>query len=140
MNTDNASNDKRMLLERPLPYQPRMPRLNRAKLFAPYDALKPFEATVHAKDIVYTRRVELSEYAQECLDQRLGKADRGDSVTVTWFRARSPGSDDDTGQYVTAAGTITRIDRVFRVLYLDKAAIPVKDILDLQCEGVEADM
>lgn len=49
MNTDNASKDRRMLLERPLPCQPRMPRLNRAKLFAPYDALKPFETIIHAK-------------------------------------------------------------------------------------------
>ena len=135
MNTDNASNDKRMLLERPLPYQPRMPRLNRAKLFAPYDALKPFEATVHAKDIVYTRRVELSEYAQECLDQRLRRTDRGDTVTVTWFRARSPGSDDDTGQYVTATGVITKIDCAFHVLYLGNAAIPIEDILDLRDEN-----
>ena len=119
------------LLERPAPYKPRMPRLNRAKLFAPYDALKPFESTVHAKDTVYTRRIELSEYAQESLDHTLRCAERGDTVTVTWFQARSSDQDDDMGQYVTAEGVITKIDRVFHVLYLGNTAIQMKDILCL---------
>ena len=100
MSTGTAS------LERPAPYKPRMPQLNRAKLFAPYDALKLFESTVHAKDTVYTRRIELSEYAQECLDLKLRNIGRGDAVTVTWFMACSPGQNNDLGQYVTAKGVI----------------------------------
>jgi len=115
--------------ERPVPYKPRMPRLNRAKLFAPYDALKPFESTVHAKDTVYVRRKELSEFAQECLDQRLRCLERGDVVTVTWFQATE--TDMDSGQYITSTGTVTKIDRIYRVIYLDKQAIPVRDIFDL---------
>ena len=115
--------------ERPVPYKPRMPRLNRAKLFAPYDALKPFESTVHAKDTVFVRRKELSEFAQECLDQRLRRLERGDVVTVTWFQATE--TDEDSGQYVTCTGTVTKIDRIYRVIFLDKQAIPVRDIFDL---------
>ena len=115
--------------ERPVPYKPRMPRLNRAKLFAPYDALKPFESTVHAKDTVYVRRKELSEFAQECLDQRLRCLERGDVVTVTWFQATA--TDRNSGQYVTCTGTVTKIDRIYRVIFLDKQAIPVRDIQDL---------
>lgn len=126
--------DEETAPERPVPYKPRMPRLNRAKLFAPYDALKPFESTVHAKDTVYVRRKELSEFAQECLDQRLRCLERGDVVTITWFQAT--GTDSDSGQYVTCTGTLTRIDRIYRVIYLDKQAIPVRCILDLYGEKV----
>ena len=124
--------DEETTPERPVPYKPRMPRLNRAKLFAPYDALKPFESTVHAKDTVYVRRKELSEFAQECLDQRLRRLERSDVVTVTWFQATE--TDRDSGQYVTGTGTVTKIDRIYRVIYLDKQAIPVRDILDLYGE------
>ncbi len=122
--------------ERPVPYKPRMPRLNRAKLFAPYDALKPFESTVHAKDTVYVRRKEPAEFAQECLDQRLRRLKRGDVVAVTWFRATE--TDRDSGQYLTGTGTVTKIDRICRVIYLDKLAIPVRDILDLYGENEES--
>lgn len=126
--------DEETTPERPVPYKPRMPRLNRAKLFAPYDALKLFESTVHAKDTVYVRRKELSEFAQECLDQRLRCLERGDVVTVTWFQATE--TDRDSGQYVTGTGTVTKIDRIYRVIYLGKQAIPVRDILDLCGEKV----
>ena len=88
---------------------PKMPRLNRAKLFAPYDALKPFESTVHAKDTVYVRRKELSEFAQECLDQRLRRLERGDVVTVTWFQATE--TDRDSGQSTTATCSAAAIRR-----------------------------
>ena len=126
--------DEESTPERPVPYKPRMPRLNRAKLFAPYDALKPFESTVHAKDAVYVRRKELSEFAQECLDQRLRLLERGDVVTVTWFQATE--ADRDSGQYVTGTGTVTKIDHIYRVIFLDKQAIPVRCILDLYGEKV----
>ena len=40
-------------MTRPVPSRPRMPRQNRAKLFAPYQALKGFGEAVHAKDAEY---------------------------------------------------------------------------------------
>ena len=138
MRTGSDQDNGYASIQRPVPYQPRMPRLNRAKLFAPYDALKPFESTVHAKDTVYSRRIELSEYAQECLDQKLRHIGRGDQVNVTWFQ-QSPTSDCDLGSYVNSSGTISRIDTVFRILYLGKTAIPIKDILDLRGEDIDAE-
>ena len=138
MRTGSDQDNGYASIQRPVPYQPRMPRLNRAKLFAPYDALKPFESTVHAKDAVYTRRIELSEYAQECLDQKLRHIGRGDQVNVMWFQQSST-SDCDLGSYVNLSGTITRIDPVFRILYLGKTAIAIKDILDLRGEDIDAE-
>lgn len=138
MSTPLYQMNGRPALERPAPYQPRMPRLNRAKLFAPYDALKPFEATVHAKDSVFVHRIELSDYAQECLDRRLQQLKRGDLITVTWFQRADPDSDLDRGQYVSNTGSLTRIDKICRVIFLGKLSIQFQDILNLRGENEDA--
>ena len=120
---------------RPVPSRPRMPRQNRAKLFAPYQALKGFSETVHAKDTVYVRRLELSEYAQERIDRKLRQLRRWDTVTVTWFQPK-PG-EGDLGQYMTATGTVERLDPVFRLLFLGEQKIPLDDITDLRGERLD---
>ena len=124
-------------MDRPVPLRPRMPRQNRAKIFAPYDALKPFEATVHARDTVYSRRIELSEYAQAQLDLKLRSLSRGDTVSVTWFQCKDATQDLNTGLYLTSAGLISKIDRIYQVLHLGKQKIPISDILELRGEKID---
>ena len=135
-NTDRYAELRRM--DRPVPYRPRMPRQNRAKIFAPYDALKPFEKTVHAKETVYARRVELSDYAQEQLDQRLRLLRRGDTVSVTWFQYKGVTKTCETGLYVTSEGQISKIDHVYHVLHLGKQRIPIPEILELRGEKYDS--
>ena len=109
-----------------------MPRKNRAKIFAPYQALKGFNDTVHARDTVYVRRLELAEYAQERLDRKLRQIRRWDTVTVTWFQPKPGEAGQDVGQYLSATGTVERVDPVFRVLLLSGQRIPMEDIADLR--------
>lgn len=115
---------------------PRMPRQNRAKIFAPYQALKGSCETVHAKDTVYVCRLELSEYAQERIDWKLQQFRRWDVVMVTWFQPKRGENDRETGQYMTMTGTVERVDPVFRVLSLDRRKIPMKDIADLRGDSL----
>ena len=122
---------------RPLPSRPRMPRQNRAKIFAPYQALKGFGEAIHAKDAVFVPRMELPEYAQERLDRKLRQLHRWDTVTVTWFRGKPGEADRDLGQYVTVTGTVERIDPVFRVLLLGKQRIPMEEIVELRGERLD---
>ena len=122
---------------RPVPSRPRMPRQNRAKIFAPYQALKGFSEAIHAKDTVFVPRLELAEYAQECLNRRLRQLRRWDTVTVTWFRAKPGEADRDLGQYVTVTGTVECIDPVFHVLLLGKQTIPMEDIAELRGERLD---
>lgn len=124
-------------MTRPVPSRPRMPRQNRAKIFAPYQALKGFCETVHAKDTVYVCRLELSEYAQERIDRELRQLRRWDTVTVTWFQPRQDENDRGSGQYITVTGTIEHIDPVFRVLLLVGQKIPIGDITDLRGERLD---
>ena len=119
---------------RPIPSRPRMPRQNRAKIFAPYQALKGFSEAIHAKDTVFVPRLELAEYAQECLDRRLRQLRRWDTVTVTWFQVKPGEADRDLGQYVTVTGTVERVDPVFRVLLIGRQRIPMEEITELRGE------
>ena len=122
---------------RPVPSLPRMPRQNRAKIFAPYQALKGFGEAIHAKDAVFVPRMELPEYAQERLDRKLRQLHCWDTVTVTWFRGKPGEADRNLGQYVTVTGTVERIDPVFRVLLLGKQRIPMEEIVELRGERLD---
>ena len=51
---------------------PKMTCGKRAKIFAPFDALKGFNEAVSAKDVVYVDRIELEQEAREDLDKVLG--------------------------------------------------------------------
>lgn len=104
-----------------------MPRQNRAKLFHPYDALKGFEETVHAKDAVYVRQAELADDAQERLDRKLRSLNRGNRVTVIRFQAKS----GEYGQYVSVTGTVSRIDTIHGTVIIGNQAIPFRDIAEI---------
>ena len=127
----DAYRDIRMR-SRPVPCRPRMPRQNRAKIFAPYDALKGFEETVHAKEELFVARPELTDYAQERLDRRLRSLARDSRVTVTWFRPKEDGLSSGLGRYVTASGTVRKIDLASRILLLDRQPIWIPAILDIR--------
>ena len=117
---------------RPVPCRPRMSRQNRAKLFAPYNALKEFQPAVQAKEVLYVRRRELSEVQQERLDRQLRGLKRKDTVAVTWFQPKKDGLNSDRGQYISRTGTLENIDEVFQVLVLDRQPIAFSDILEIR--------
>ena len=50
---------------------PKMPCSRRAKIFAPFDALRGFNEAVASKEIFYTERPELSEDEKEQLNNKL---------------------------------------------------------------------
>ena len=122
---------------RPVPSRPRMPRQNRAKIFAPYDALKGFEETVHARETVYVPQVQLSEYAQECLDRKLRLVERNDTITVVWFQPRPDVTVPGFGQYLTTTDTVVRIDRDFQELCLSNWSIRISKIIEIGGEKLD---
>ena len=54
---------------------PRMNRGHRAKIFAPFDALKGFNEAVSAKEVLYESRIELSPEDAAELDRLDGEAE-----------------------------------------------------------------
>ena len=123
---------------------PEMDHGKRAKIFAPFDALKGFSDAVAAKETLYENRKELDDDTKEDIDRKLGilhrltvngRAARENKpvITVTFFL---PCDDPDNaaygrrGQYLTLTGTCVRVG--MHALYLEKRIIQFRDIAAIQ--------
>ena len=124
-------------LSRPRSRYPKMRRGDRAKIFAPYDALKGFSDSVKEKDQVYFPRMLISDYIQEGINRRLKALNRRDVVTVIWFESARHNDNEDLGEYRTAAGTVLRVDEIEQTLMLDGVTIPFEDIAALTNDALE---
>ena len=121
---------------------PRMPVLNRAKIFAPFAALRGFEAAISAKEVQYVdKRIFDAEEAFE-LNRRLcilyekcrnGKLVRENAVVVAveYYTPCRDANNDAYGRkglYQTVTGLVQRIDIVQKYLIVDGVRIRFKDI------------
>lgn len=102
-------------LRRPASRHPKMDHIQRAKIFAPFDALRGFDAEI---DIAQSKtrqvkRIDLSEEQKGNLSDKLLQVRKGMHITVQYF---VPGNDKDTGNYVETSGTVERIDPIGRML------------------------
>lgn len=129
---------------------PSMDVAKRAKIFAPFDALRGFSAVIIAKDALYEPKRDLSDEDKETLNRKLStlseltrnsKAVREKHVTisVTYF---VPCSDRDNeayqvrGKYETVKGICMNVDPLLRRLVLsDGRKIIFDDILSIKYEG-----
>ena len=95
----------------------------RAKIFAPYAALKGFGNFIADSERRGEERILLGEDAQEELDRQLQRLRRGDRVAVTYYRE---------DRYTKALGSFKRIDEEERRLCLDTRCVPLADILQVE--------
>ena len=133
---------------------PQMPLSKRAKIFAPFAALKGYDEAVEAKQALYTDRVSLSPEEQELLDRKLSAlhvltedarkaAENQVRVQVTYFE---PCSDPDSeafgreGQYVTVNGVCLNVDTlVTQTIRVDDLRIPLEDVVQIEAEDIFPD-
>lgn len=97
-----------------------MPVSERAKQFMPFSALKGLEEAIAEKERLrrLTPRIELSDDAAERLDRRLCALAKGDTVVLKYYHE---------GEYLTATGRITRLDKTFRTLTLGEDIVVAFD-------------
>lgn len=129
------------------PFRIRHPRMNtghRAKIFAPFDALKGFNEAVSAKEVLYENRIALSPEDAAELDRRLtilhnltynsrmARANRV-QVSVTYYQPCLDPNHDDyglRGQYHTITGICWNVDaEVNRTITIDRMKLPLDDVL-----------
>ena len=129
------------------PFRIRHPRMNtghRAKIFAPFDALKGFNEAVSAKEVLYEHRIELSPEDAAELDRRLtilhnltynsrmARANRV-QVSVTYYQPCMDPNHDDyklRGQYQTISGICWNVDaEVNRTITSDRMKLSLDDVL-----------
>ncbi len=117
---------------RPSTHRRRMPLRDRAKIFAPFAALKGYEDTVRRKERVLVPRRILADYSQEQLDMKLRAIKRGENITVTFFQSEKHTDDLDLGTYMNITDTVHHVDAITQTLILSKCEIHFGDILDIQ--------
>ncbi|MBQ6368045.1 MAG: hypothetical protein IJJ30_05895 [Erysipelotrichaceae bacterium] len=126
---------------------PRMNRGHRAKIFAPFDALKGFNEAVSAKEVLYESRIELSPEDAAELDRRLtilhnltfnsrmARANRV-QVSVIYYQPCLDLNHDDyglRGQYQTITGICWNVDaEVNRTILIDKMKISLDNVLRIE--------
>ena len=124
---------------------PNMPIDQRAKIFAPYDALSGFSGEVKAKEVPYEpKRVPDADEKWE-LNRRLNilhnltfnrQAAQRNRPTVCVERfvvCADPHHDGYglLGQYATLRGTVRKVDPVERLLWVEDSPIAFGDIYDI---------
>ena len=105
---------------------PRMAVADRAAQFSPFAALTGYDDAVREAARLTDRRLELDEYEQQALNDRLqqilSRLPKQPVVRITYFR---PDSCKEGGAYVTVNGVIKRLDTVEREIRLvDGTRIP----------------
>lgn len=108
----------------------KMSRVERAKQFAPFAALKGFEDAIGRENRTLLSKPTLSKEMTEQIDQRLRSAQAGDFVSISYF------IQDDTipqyGMVGIVSGVLQKIDTVERVVYITGTTISLDDILDVK--------
>ncbi|MCD8068696.1 MAG: YolD-like family protein [Lachnospiraceae bacterium] len=138
-------------MERPWPMDtlrkhPKMSPQDRAKIFAPFAALRGHSERLGEEDVklMRSKRTELSEDEAAMLSDKLLQVKKGMTVTVEYFQPDN--ENGEIGYDVTATGTVTNIDVVYRILKIDTGrknekgavddVIKFDDLLDVSGEGI----
>ena len=113
---------------------PRMSIGDRAKIFAPFAALRGHgdqllneESKLHRQT-----KIELTEGQAEILSKKLSKVAKGQRVGVIYFHPDT----EELGYYMTLEGQVTAFDPVFKTIKLDKRTLSFDDIIDIYGEDI----
>ena len=125
---------------------PSMPCSRRAKIFAPFDALKWFDERIAAKEVLYEQKRQLSRSEKLELSRKISllcrltgrkKAQKKSRplITVTYFSPCKDMENDAYGSgglYQTLTGTVTHVDPVInKTMTIDSRIINLEDILKI---------
>ena len=113
---------------------PQMPMSDRAAQFAPFAALTGYDSAIKETGRLTDERIELDEEALTALDRKyqllMDTLDDAPEVTIIYFQ---PDERKAGGQYVSATGTVKKVDTFGRrILLQDGARIPLDSVYDLR--------
>lgn len=118
---------------------PRMLIEDRAKIFAPFAALKGYEEAIKAKQRIVVPRIELSEEAKEYLDLQLGKIggllakDLHPIISVVYFQKEKERFEEG-GEYLQFTGMVAKFSETSRILQIVEKRLPLEDIYHIEGE------
>ena len=114
--------------------RPQMPMSDRAAQFAPFAALTGYDSAIKETGRLTDERIELDEEALAALDRKyqllMDTLDDAPEVTIIYFQ---PDERKAGGQYVSATGTVKKVDTFGRrILLQDGTRIPLDSVYDLR--------
>ena len=114
--------------------RPQMPMSDRAAQFAPFAALTGYDSAIKETGRLTDERIELDEEALTALDRKyqllMDTLDDAPEVTIIYFQ---PDTRKAGGQYVSATGTVKKVDTFGRrILLQDGTRIPLDSVYDLR--------
>ena len=114
--------------------RPPMPMSDRAAQFAPFAALTGYDSAIKETGRLTDERIELDEEALTALDRKyqllMDTLDDAPEVTIIYFQ---PDERKAGGQYVSATGTVKKVDTFGRrILLQDGTRIPLDSVYDLR--------
>ena len=105
--------------------RPKMPIKERAKIFAPFDALKGFRERLASEEIIKEDRIELSEDQIEYLSHIINSLEVGMMIEVKYYV-------ESIECYKKMIGIFTKLDRTYRRITIIKTKINIADICDIK--------
>ena len=114
--------------------RPQMSMSDRAAQFAPFAALTGYDSAIKETGRLTGERIELDEEALTALNRKyqllMDTLDDAPEVTIIYFQ---PDERKSGGQYVSATGTVKKVDTFGRrILLQDGTRIPLDSVYDLR--------
>ncbi len=98
-------------------------RIDRAKQFLPFDALKGLQEALRAKEIEKEEKIELSEESLEELEIEFNKIEKGSKVKIKYYKDK---------QYTNIKGIVSNIDYRRKKIQIDYTeTINMCDIINI---------
>ena len=105
-------------------------RADRAKIFAPFDALKGFHEALAAQEVMIVPKRDLSEEMKEELDYKLQHIEGHPVITVTYYSVAD-------GNYLQITGKVGKISPSCRILQVVNTRIPFDNIQSIEGDCFE---
>lgn len=103
-------------------------KLERAKIFLPFDALKGLKEALREKEKILVDKKILSIEEKEKISKKLIQIKKGMIIKVIYF---------ENNEYIELEGMVSLIDFVYKKIKIVKKEIEFTDILDIQSDEIE---
>ena len=92
---------------------------DRAKIFAPFDALKGFQEALREKEKVVVSKKIISQEEKELIGEVLKEIKKNDMVEIIYF---------NNGEYIKVKGIVSKIDFIYLKITIVTTKIDFNDI------------
>ncbi|MDD5937209.1 MAG: hypothetical protein PUC65_16860 [Clostridiales bacterium] len=130
------------LKSRDLRKHPKMAVEDRAKIFAPFAALKGHEEAIVARQKIVVQKIELSEESKEILDLQLAKihqkleAGEHPIIRVVYFQ-KDKMSADGSGEYIQFTGMVAKFNVTSRLIQIVEKKLSLDDIYKIESDDLD---